>query len=171
MHSVSKAADRSVAGPPARFTLALLGIANLVLVGCGGTTAPTGGDGLPPSPPPLLFAAIAGEWAGPGSDLQGFPPLAYHLDIVLQAEAHQDDLVGTIAYSGMITCGGNLMALEAGGSEYAVREKIVVGLGKPECADGGTIRLKHDAASDVLSWEWWVPNGPLIATAVLTRKE
>ncbi len=167
MHSVNKAADRSVAGPPARLTLALLGLANLVLVGCGGTTAPTGGDGLPP--PLLSFAAIAGEWAGEGSDLGS--PLNYHLDIVLQAEAQKNDPVGTIAYSGIITCGGNLMALEAGGSEYAVREKIVVGLGKPECADGGTIRLKHDAASDVLSWEWWVPNGPLIATAVLTRKE
>ena len=169
MHFVGKAADRSLFGSPAISTLALLALATLILAGCGGTTTPTGGDAAPPSPSPLLsFAAIAGEWAGDGSDVQ--PPLSYHLDIVLQAEAQKNNLVGTIAYSGMITCGGNLLALEAGGSTYAVRERIVVGRGKPECADGGTIVLEHDAASDVLSWEWWVPNGPLIATGVLTRK-
>ena len=169
MHFVGKAADRSLFGSPAISTLALLALATLILAGCGGTTTPTGGDAVPPPPPaPLSFAAIAGEWAGPGSDVNS--PLSYDLDMALQPEAIRGAQIGSIEYSGMITCGGNLFALEAGGSEWAVEEQIVVGRGKPECANGGTIRLEHDAASDVLSWEWYVPNGPLIATGVLTRK-
>ncbi len=156
----------------ALFVLAIFGSA-----ACSSTTAPGTADTPPPPPPepaPVLdFSAIAGDWAGEGTGIR--QPSVYQIEMTLEEEAASGAQMGTITYKGtlnelIIDCGGRLIAREASGSAYELRENITNGV---NCIDGGTIRLTHDAPAATLDYEWFSPNDPVTAraTATLTRQE
>ncbi len=152
----------------ALFVLAIFGTA-----ACSSTTAPGSADAPPPPPPapaPVLdFAAIAGDWAGEGADIN--QPAFYEIEITVGAEAAQGSQAGTISYSNDsgFSCGGELVARLANGNTYDFTENITSGTG---CITGGIVRLIHDAADGTLSYEWYVPGtGQLAARGFLTRKE
>jgi len=146
------------------------------LAACSSTTSPGVAEAPsppPPAPTPLLdFAAIAGDWAGEGTDIR--QPAVYQIEMTLDAEARSGANVGTVTYNGAlddlkIDCGGVLIASRVSGNAYVLTERITHGV---NCISDGTVRLTYDAAAGTLSYEWYSPaSSDLCAEAVLTRKE
>ena len=135
----------------------------LLIAGCS-SSAPTGGEAPPAPPPPVLdYTRIAGEWAGEVTERVLDREITYEAVLELSEGAAEGRNVGTVDYG---NCGGNLLALDVDGPNYAVTEQLTYGL--DECRNG-TVRLRLDTEEIALDYEWYTASGELHATGVLTR--
>jgi hypothetical protein len=114
----------------------------------------------------LDFSSIAGDWGGEVTETVLDFVITYDAALQLATSAQQQRKIGTIDYAGELQCGGDVLASQSEGSDYALEERLSYGTDR--CRNG-IIRLRHDSDTGSLSYEWYTTAGELHATAELTR--